>query len=413
MTSEVTPPDAGPGSEWLAAEAHRLLDGAAASRAEPGGFWWLDADGRPDLSRPRYLWVCARMTHCFALGALLGREGDVALVDHGVAALRGVFLDAEYGGWFAALGPDNRPEPAPKGAYEHAFVLLAAASATVLGRPGAAELLDRAGELITQRFWDDADGAMVEEWDRAWTRCDPYRGANANMHSVEAFLAAADATGERAWRDRALRIATRMVDRGARTHDWRLPEHFDATWTLLPEYNADQPDHPFRPYGVTPGHGLEWSRLLLHLQAGLAADGAPVPAWLGPAAVGLFDRAITDGWDTELGGLPYTTDWDGKPVVSQRFHWVVCEGIAAAAALYRVTGEQRFADWYARLWEYARATFLDGRPGWLHEAEIDGRPSTRTWTGRPDIYHALQATLVARLPLAPSFAPALKASPRV
>ena len=33
-----------------------------------------------------------------------------------------------------------------------------------------------------------------------------------------------------------------------------------ASHSLL-DYNRDQPAHPFRPYGVTPGHGLEWSRL--------------------------------------------------------------------------------------------------------------------------------------------------------
>jgi mannose/cellobiose epimerase-like protein (N-acyl-D-glucosamine 2-epimerase family) len=229
------------------------------------------------------------------------------------------------------------------------------------------------------------------------------------MHSIEAFLSTADATGDPAWRSRALRIAERLVDRGARAHAWRLPEHFDQNWQLQPEYNIDQPNHPFRPYGVTPGHGLEWARLLLHLEAGLAADGAPVPGWLREAAVGLFDRAITDGWDPVHGGLPYTTDWSGRAVVDQRFHWVACEAIAAAAALYRATGQQRFADRYHEIWAYARDAFLDGRPGWQHEVEVDRRPSSVTWVGRPDIYHALQATLIPRLPLAPTFATALAA----
>ena len=411
MSTDLYRMDAGPDLAWLDGEADRLLDGARAARADEGGFWWLDADGKPDRSRGRHLWISTRMTHCYALGTLLGRPDDAALVDHGVTALRTVFLDVENGGWHATLGEGNRPEPAPKGAYEHAFVLLAAASATVVGRPGAPELLQQAADLVERRFWDDDAGAMVEEWDVAWTRCEDYRGANANMHSLEACLAAADAGAGEVWRDRAHRIASRLVDSGARAHAWRMPEHFDGAWTLLPEYNADQPNHPFRPYGVTPGHGLEWSRLMLHLDAALTDAGLPSPGWLRESAAGMFDRAVTDGWDLEHGGLPYTTDWEGDAVVAQRFHWVVCEGIGAAAALHRVTGDQRYADWFARMWEYARATFLDGRPGWLHEAEIDGRPSTGTWTGRPDIYHALQTTLVSRLPLTPTFVPGLAANP--
>src|SRR5512146_3295993 len=35
---------------------------------------------------------------------------------------------------------------------------------------------------------------------------EPYRGANSNMHSVEAYLAAGDATGDRVWHERALSI---------------------------------------------------------------------------------------------------------------------------------------------------------------------------------------------------------------
>jgi mannose/cellobiose epimerase-like protein (N-acyl-D-glucosamine 2-epimerase family) len=401
------PSPAAPDPAWLSGETTRLLDGARASRAEQGGFWWLDADGRPSTDRPRALWITTRMAHCFGLGALLGRDGDVALIDHGLAALTGPFRDVEHGGWFDALKPDGSPTDGPKGAYGHAFVLLAASTGTMIGRPGAEDLLAESIQVIERWFWDDRAGAMVEEWNRDWSVLDRYRGANANMHSVEAFLAAGDATGDPVWAERALRIADRLIDQGARNRQWRVPEHFGPDWELLPEYNADQPEHPFRPYGVTPGHGLEWSRLMLDLELGLTAAGRPVPGWLREAAVGLFDRALTDGWDDVRGGFPYTTGWDGVPVVAERFHWVVCEAIGAAWALHQVTGEDRYAEHWARFWEYARATFLDGRPGWLHEATVDGVPSTRTWTGRPDVYHALQASLISRYPLAPSFAKAL------
>jgi sulfoquinovose isomerase len=397
-----------PTSAWLRAEADRLLDGARAARVLAGGFGWLDADGRIDPSRPRPLWISTRMTHCFALGTLAGRAGDAELVDHGLAALDGVLADTEHGGWYDAVGDDG-PLSGPKGAYGHAFVLLAASSATVAGRPGAADLLARAGAVILAHFWDDEAGAMIEEWDRAWTAPDPYRGANANMHSVEAFLAAAGAAGDVAWLDRALRIAGRIIDREARARAWRVPEHFGPDWTVLPEYNADAPAHPFRPYGVTPGHGLEWSRLMVTLALALERAGRPAPGWLLESACGLFDRAVTDGWDDERGGFPYTTDWQGRPVVPERFHWVTCEAIAAAWALHAATGEPAYARDWARFWAYARATYLDGRPGWLHEADAEGRPTSVTWSGRPDVYHALQATLISEVPPAPSFA---EAAPR-
>ena len=47
--------------------------------------------------------------------------------------------------------------------------------------------------------------------------------------------------------------------------------------------------------------------------------------------------------------------------------------------------------------------------GWRHELDVHNRRSTQTWSGKPDVYHALQAALIEDLPLAPSFATALAA----
>jgi mannose/cellobiose epimerase-like protein (N-acyl-D-glucosamine 2-epimerase family) len=371
----------------LSAETARLLDFAQGARVE-GGFAWLDADGRPDPAQPLQLWITARMTHVFALGHLLGRPGAAALADHGLAALRGTFADPEHGGWYAQVPGDGA-----KRAYEHAFVLLAASSARVAGRPGARTLFDQAAAVIDERFWDGAAGACRESYDRSWSVSEPYRGANANMHMVEAFLAAGDASGDARWHARAGRIAERLIDGTARAHDWRLPEHFDAQWRPLPGYNADEPSHPFRPFGVTPGHGLEWARLLLHL------DAARPVAWAREAAAELFARAVGDGWED---GFAYTTDFAGVSVVRDRFHWVLAEGIGAAAAL----GE---AEWEARWWAWAERHLIDRERGsWRHELDEHNRPAARTWQGKPDVYHALQATLIPRAPRAPGRARAIE-----
>jgi mannose/cellobiose epimerase-like protein (N-acyl-D-glucosamine 2-epimerase family) len=390
---------------WLDAEAARLIDFARGSRV-PAGFAWLDERGEPDAGRPLQLWITARMTHVFALGALLGHPGCGALADHGLEALRGAFEDREHGGWYSAVA-DGGPAGTDKEAYPHSFVLLAGASGVLAGRAGAAALLDAAAAVVETRFWSEAEGAVVEAWDRTWREPEAYRGANANMHMVEAFLAAGDATGNAAWYDRALRIAARLVDSVARGREWRIGEHFDAAWRPLPEYNADHPRHPFRPYGVTPGHGLEWSRLVLQLRAALASP----PAWLLDASRGLFARAMEDGW-REPGGFVYTTDGAGDPVVTDRLHWVVCEAIGAAAALHSVTGEAAYERHYRMFWDFAGEHLIDRRHGsWHAGLDDDLRPSTATWSGKPDVYHALQATLLPRLPVAPSIARALRDHP--
>jgi mannose/cellobiose epimerase-like protein (N-acyl-D-glucosamine 2-epimerase family) len=395
-----------PGHEqWLEAEGDRLLEFGRASRHPDGGFAWLDDDGVPDLERPVELWVTCRMTHVYSLGHLMGRPDSAALADHGVAALRDRFHDEVNGGWFAKVGVAG-PMTTGKTAYEHAFVVLAAASATAAGRPGGRELLDEALAVLLDHFWDDEFGMVVEEWDQAWSSVDGYRGVNANMHTVEALLAAADVLEDSALRDRALRITTRVVHELAAGNEWRIPEHFDSTWTPLPDYNVDEPAHPFRPYGATIGHWLEWSRLALHLWAGL---GEAAPAWLLPDARSLFDAAVREGWAVDgAHGFVYTVGWDGRPVVRERMHWVVAEAVGAAAALHQVTGEASYADWYATWWEHIETCFLDlERGSWRHELSPNLDPSSLTWQGKPDTYHAFQATLIPRLPLSPTLARAL------
>jgi sulfoquinovose isomerase len=376
----------------LDAECERLLRFAVASRDPDGGFGHLDAAGRLDRGAPVELWLTCRMTHVFALGRSLGFPGSGELVGHGLAALTGPLRDARHGGWFASVRPEDRT----KQAYGHAFVVLAASSA------GDRALLDEALSIVDRRFWRDADGLVVDACAPDWSTVDPYRGVNANMHTVEAFLAAADATGDAEWRRRALRITERVVHGFARDAGWMLPEHYTAGWAPLPDHNRDRPGDPFRPYGVTPGHLLEWSRLALGLRAALGPD---APGWLLPDAVALFDAAVAT-WD---GGFPYTVDFDGTPVVRQRMHWVVAEALGAAATLWTVTGEDRYDDWYARFWAYARDVLIDRAGGsWWHEVDPDGRPAGTVWPGKPDAYHAVQAVLIPRLPVAPTIAAALR-----
>jgi mannose/cellobiose epimerase-like protein (N-acyl-D-glucosamine 2-epimerase family) len=391
-------------ARWLETECDRLLEFGRASRHPAGGFAWLDAAGAPELDRPQPLWVTARMTHVYALGHLLGRPGSAGLVDHGVAALRGRFRDARHGGWYGAVDADG-PVTRDKTAYEHAFVVIAAASATVAGRPGGRELLDEALEVLGW-FWDDHAGMLVEQWDEPFETLDGYRGVNANMHGVEAFLAAADVTGDASLCDRARRILTRVVHQLAPAHGWRIPEHFDDSWTPRLDYSRDQPAHPFRPYGATVGHWLEWARLAVQLRAALGED---ADCWLLDDARALFDQAVTDGWAADGSpGLVYTVDWDGRPVVRERMHWVAAEAVAAAAALYAATGDAGYAERYELFWDHVAEYFLDRRLGsWHHELSPELRPSAITWSGKPDLYHAVQATLLPRLPPAPTLAVAL------
>ncbi|MBC7633758.1 AGE family epimerase/isomerase [Aeromicrobium sp.] len=394
--------DDGPGSvTWRATSRGRLLAFARRSRRPEGGFAWLDDAGEPEAYRNLELWINARMTYVFALAHLAGEADMLPLVDHGVSALSTIFHDDEHGGWYDAIGLDGHPVDTTKRCYGHAHVLLAASVACKAGARGAEALLAEASRVHGERFWDNDSGRCVEEIAADWSLVDPYRGANSNMHTVEAYLFAADVTGNDVWRDRALSICERIIGIHARAHHWRIPEHYDHDWTPVPDYNEALPADPFRPFGVTPGHAFEWARLLIHLASSLD-DPRP---WLKEAAEDLFARAVDDAVSDEAPGLPYTTDWHGEPVVSERFHWVMAEAVLAAEALHVYTGSAKYAGLATRWWAEIDEYFVDPASGsWHHELSPTMEWSSRTWHGQPDAYHAFNALAFPSLPLAPTAA---------
>ena len=77
------------------------------------------------------------------------------------------------------------------------------------GEKDAETLLKDALELFDKRFWDEKQGLTYDTWNTEFTVLDDYRGLNANMHTVEAFLAVADAIKEEKYRIRAGRIIDR------------------------------------------------------------------------------------------------------------------------------------------------------------------------------------------------------------
>lgn len=353
------------------------------------------------------------MTHVFGLGLMAAEEPAPggpdaaalrALAEHGVhALLDGPLADERYGGWRAAV-----PGEDAKLGYGHAFVILAGSSATAAGVDGGEELLAAAIAAMDRHFWVDDDGMVVDRWDRGWSDLDPYRGVNANMHAVEAFLAAGDVIGDPTWHERAARISARVVG-WARANHWRVPEHFDDRWQLRLEHNRDRPADPFQPYGATVGHGLEWARLLVAVDGTL---GVAAPAGLVDAAVALADRAVEDGWaaDGET-GFVYTTDWAGRPVVRSRMHWVAAEAVATADVLHRATGDERWSRAATDWWQWIDEHLVDHERGsWRHELDERNRPASEVWPGKPDVYHAYQAALLPELPVVPAFASALAAA---
>lgn len=393
--------------EFLKVLRNELLSFGHRFPSPGGGAYYLGDDGTPWKDRPRETWITSRMIHVYSIGSFLGHESAEELTDAALKGLRGELHDAQNGGWYAGLTADGAFLP-NKQCYAHAFVILAASSALLAGRPGAKELLEEALQIYDERFWNEEEGLSCDTWNTEFTVLDSYRGLNANMHTVEAFLAVADVLQADKYRERAGRIIEHVIDWAA-DNNWRIPEHFHSDWTPDLECNREKPEDQFKPYGATPGHGLEWARLITQWALSAHLEPTVLDRYIA-AAEKLYDRAVKDGWNCDgAPGIVYTTDWEGNPIVHDRMHWTLAEAINTAAVLFRVTGKEGYAEDYQTYMQYLDEKVLDHVNGsWFHQLDRENRLIGTVWPGKSDIYHALQATLIPYSAVDVSIAAAVK-----
>ena len=310
------------------------------------GFAHLDADGKPDPTRSIDLAVTGRMAYVFSLGALMGLPGTRRYADHAVKALTNYFTDPVNGGmWFAIKPePDEDGHGVPwdeaarvKSQYHTVYALLGVAAATVADRPGAHELLNRM--LDEQKeLWTDDFGRVWDEYDEAFTEAVPVHTLGTLIHTIEAYMAAAEATTEPEWLDRAEKL-TAFAYKVASKNGWRIPEYFDENWE--PNHEAGKLLNDGRRYykGYVTGHSMQLARFALQVRAGLRSMGWDVPDYLLEMGTELFERARVDGWrrTDACPGFSTGVDDEGDPIPGEDEHqqWVVCEGVCAAVAVRR------------------------------------------------------------------------------
>lgn len=374
--------------------------------SEGGASFYLGDDGTPWEDRPRETWITCRMAHVYSIGKMIGYAGCEELAEQAIKGISGELHDAKADGWYAGLAADGSILP-DKQCYAHAFVILAGTSGVLAGIKGAKELLDKALKVYDDKFWDEKEGLAVDTWDTGFTKLSDYRGLNANMHTVEAFLAVADAIDDEKYRVRAGRIIDRVIG-WAKDNNWRIPEHFTSDWKADLECNIDNKADQFKPYGATPGHGIEWARLITQWATSTCDDDGK-KSYI-DAAIKLYKTAIADAWNRNgKPGIAYTTDWEGIPVVTDRMHWTLAEAINTSAVLFNVTSDKKFSDDYASFMEYLDTCVHDKVNGsWFHQLDENNNVIGTVWPGKSDLYHAFQSTLIPYSEVSVSIAKAVK-----
>ena len=363
-----------------------------AQSVDPSGgmyHFYLD-DGRVYNAGTRHLVSATRFVITNAIACQL--SGEPKFKQRAVHALRFVetaFYDAANDGYHWTIDwQDGRATPIDqtRHMYGLAFVMLAAAKAVQIGIAGAQGLLERTFDLAERRFYDAQAGLYADDASADWV-LSGYRGQNANMHTCEALITAYAATHDARYIERAESLARAITQRQAALCGGGIWEHYKADWTPDLEYNRHDSSNIFRPWGFQPGHFTEWAKLLCLLDTHSPAD------WHLPRAKELFDRALAVAWDEPNGGIHYGFGLDDRICDAAKYHWVQAESMAAAAVLALRTGEQKYWDWYERLWQYCWQHFVDHEQGaWFRILTADNFNLTREKSpaGKVD-YHNIGA----------------------
>ncbi|MDJ0906820.1 MAG: AGE family epimerase/isomerase [Woeseiaceae bacterium] len=355
-----------------------------------GGFFQnFRDDGTVFDGGQRHLVSSCRMVfnYCKAF-ELFGEERYLEYAQHGIDFIRAQHWDGSRQGYNWTLQDGHVAGDTTNHCYGLAFVLLSAAAAHELGIEGARADIDRSWEILEQRFWDASIGLYADEAAPDWSTVSSYRGQNANMHSCEALIAAYEATGESAFLDRAHALAKRVTIDLAGKSDGLVWEHFTGNLDIDWNYNKNDPQNLYRPWGFQPGHQTEWTKLLLTLYEHRPED------WMVERAVELFDRALDVAWDEQHGGIFYGFAPDGTICDSDKYFWVQAESFAASARLLQQTGDESYARWYERIWQYAWEHMVDHQYGaWYRVLTADNRKYSdeKSAAGAKCDYHTIGA----------------------
>jgi mannose-6-phosphate isomerase len=234
----------------------------------------------------RRLRVAARQTYVFAKAATYGVSRAPEAVALGLEFLSGPARLAD-GGYAWRFDLDNNPIDVTRDLYDHAFVLLAFASAAeVIGADRLRQHALALHRYIAENFRHPQGG-----YENSIPPALP-RQQNPHMHLFEALLAAHEAFGDAVFFDAAAALAELLARRLFQAREGALPESFDHA--LTPHREAGR-------FRIEPGHHYEWVWLLDRDAAAAAAIGKAVAPELAAASTALLRFADRHGASPALG----------------------------------------------------------------------------------------------------------------
>jgi len=236
--------------KWLFDKALPIWWDVGGDREKGGFYEKINLDGTPyDVDRRTR--VAARQVFSYALAETMGYQGETEpAIRQGLAWLSGPARNPDTGLLYATLTPEGGIVRGEFDFYDHAFAMLAYASAYRV-RPHDRSL--EAAAIFIRDQIVQTYSHPVRGFEESVPRTLPLK-ANPHMHMFEACLAWIEVGGDERWSSIASEIANLCIEKFLHPQTGSLREFFDGDWNPMPG-DAGRI--------VEPGHQFEWAWLFL------------------------------------------------------------------------------------------------------------------------------------------------------
>jgi mannobiose 2-epimerase len=317
---------------------------------------------------PRSAILCARILWTYATAfRKLGDKDYLDMATWAYEALRGVFLDPQFGGVYWTVDAAGKPVMDRKHHYAQAFAIYGLSEYyRATKQPDSLALAQSLFHLLEMHAYDPLNGGYIEGSSRSWEALADMRlsdrdlncrkSLNTMLHILEAYTNLL-----RVWGDARLKEQHRALIEDFQKHiidpsTGHFKLFFDDQWNSL------SPNMSF-------GHDIEGSWLLLE-----AADVQGDPALVDQvraSALQIATAVYQDGLDKD-GSLPYETGPQGL-LDSDRSWWVQAEAVLGFYNAYQISGQRRFSQAAWRVWNYIQDNMVDRVNGdWIKKLHQDG-----------------------------------------
>lgn len=354
---------------WYPATLDRVNGGYvinhdASGKANPAG-------SKGIVTQSRQLWLFSRLAR-----AGYDPKPMLEAADHGFAFLRDKMWDHKNGGFYWEVDATGTKVILPgKHMYGESFGLYGLSEYARASKNKAA--LDLANELFTlfDRYsYDPQFGGYRESFTPDWRLQPGVAGymqvpadmklMNTHLHLLESVTAYYHAAESRVARERLSELVSIESNAVVRKKLTACTDKYDRNWTP----RLDEAAHWNR---VSYGHDLE--NVWLLADACRALDSSPYP--LVDLFRDLWAYSLQYGYDADRGGFWNSGPFNAPSDDRMKVWWVQAEAITSALYMYRLTGEEKYWDVFAKTYDFIDKYQTDWKNGeWFEMITADGQP---------------------------------------